>query len=352
MIRKKDDNKDPRITAPLISWRILLFIIAIVFLILLTAGFIYDEFLDNIDTLATILIYYTVIVCLLLAMFVGVLWRNLIGKPVRKVAKAARRVAKGDFSVQIPENNRKDGSKNEIDVMIDDFNTMVKQLKGNEILKNDFIANVSHEMKTPLSVILSYVKALRDNRVPEDQREKYMEIVIATSEKLSAMITNILKLSKLENQQIFPIAKEYQLGEQLRRCALELMDEWQGKEIEFYIDVEDIVVRYDEALLDSVWSNLLSNAIKFTDRGGKISLTSRKEGGAIKIRLSDTGCGMDEETKTRLYEKFYQGDTSHSSEGNGLGLALVKRILDVTGGAIEVESEQNKGTMFTVTLPL
>lgn len=237
-----------------------------------------------------------------------------------------------------------------MDVLIEDFNKMIQELNGNEMLKNDFISNVSHEIKAPLSLIQSYTKALRDDVVPQGQREQYMNTVIEATERLNIMISNILKLSKLENQQIFPERKTYQLGEQLRRCALRFMDRWQKKEIEFEIDVADVAVHYDDTLLELVWNNLLSNAVKYTDKGGTIRLTSRKEENKVIVVAEDSGCGMDAETCRRVFEKFYQGDTSHASEGNGLGMALAKKIVDIAGGGIRVESSLGKGSRFMVEL--
>lgn len=172
------------------------------------------------------------------------------------------------------------------------------------------------------------------------------------TENLNSMITNILKLNKLENQQIFPAPETYQLGEQLRRCALSFMEQWQAKGIDFEIDVEDIAVCYDASLLELVWNNLLSNAIKFTETGGCISLTSQTRDNAVFVTIKDTGCGMDEETRARIFEKFYQGDTSRASEGNGLGLALVKKVIEIIGGEITVESTLGQGTAFTVKINL
>lgn len=344
-------QKDPRITAPLISWKVALIVFGIIYLLVFAAIFIYSAYITQIGTMIAILTYYLVVACVILAVLLGVFWRYFIGKPIRKVATAARKVASGDFEVQLLR-ERKDGKKNEIDVLFDDFNTMAKELKSNEMLKSDFVSNVSHEIKTPLSVILSYSKALRDNRVEENEKGKYIDVVISSAEKLNIMIANILKLSKLENQQIFPAAQKYQLGEQLRKCSLGYMDKWQEKDIDFTIDVADVEVAYDASLLEIVWDNLVSNAIKFTDNGGRISVTSKATRTCVSVTVEDTGCGMDEETQKRVYEKFYQGDTSHSSEGNGLGLALVKKIVDIVGGNISMKSTVGKGTAFTVELKI
>ena len=346
---KKDRQKDPRITAPLISWQTALVLLGILCVLIFIQAFILHTFWNQIFAMVGVLSNYLILVSFLLTLMVGFFWRYVIGRPIRKIARAAQKVASGDFSVQI-ESKRKDGKKNEIDVLIEDFNKMTRELAGDEMLKNDFISNVSHEIKTPLSVIQSYAKALKDDAISPEQRAQYTDTILEATEKLNGMVTNILKLSKLENQQIFPVPETYQLGEQLRHCALGFMEKWQAKDISFEIDVADIAVHYDASLLELVWSNLLSNAVKFTDRGGTISLTSRVVEGAVLVIVKDSGCGMDKETRERIFEKFYQGDTSHSSEGNGLGMALVKKIVDIAGGKITVESSPGKGTAFTVEL--
>ena len=256
--RKRPD--DARVNAPLISWKVALSIFGIAYLLLVGQAGILASFLDQIPTLIVVLAHYVVCTCVLLAVLFGVFWRYGIGKPLRILSQAARKVAAGDFSVQIPP-VRRDGKKDELEVLIEDFNTMARELAGNEMLKSDFIANVSHEIKTPLSIIQSYTKALKDGCVPEAQKEQYMDAILAASSNLSLMVTNILKLNKLENQRIFPAPESYPLGEQLRLCALGFMERWQEKNIAFSIDVADVTVRYDPSLLELVWNNLLSNAI-------------------------------------------------------------------------------------------
>ena len=186
--------------------------------------------------------------------------------------------------------------------------------------------------------------------MPEAQKEQYMDAILTASSNLSLMVTNILKLNKLENQRIFPAPESYPLGEQLRLCALAFMERWQEKDIEFSIDVADVTVRYDPSLLELVWNNLLSNAIKFTPRGGAIALTSHVEGNKVFVTVRDTGCGMDTQSQQKMFEKFYQGDPSHAVEGNGLGLALVKKVLEIVGGEISVRSSPGEGSAFTVSL--
>lgn len=349
-LRRIWKDEDPRVTAPIISWRIILAILGIMYVLVTFQTLILEYFHDEIGAMVGVLTCYLIFVCLVLSGLLWLLWKLTTDNPLRRIKRAARRVAAGDFSVQI-EPTRRDQKKNELDILIDDFNTMTRELASNEILKSDFIANVSHEIKTPLSVIQSYTKALKDGcYTSEEEREQYMDVLMESAGKLNEMITNILKLNKLENQRIFPVPTSYQLGEQLRRCALAFMDKWQAKGIAFEIDVADVAVCCDASLLELVWNNLLSNAIKFTERGGRISLTSEVVQDVVCVTILDSGCGMDEQTQRRIFEKFYQGDTSHASEGNGLGLALVKKIMDIVGGQISVESCPGKGTVFSVQL--
>jgi signal transduction histidine kinase len=275
-------------------------------------------------------------------------------RPMRMLSEAASKIAKGDFTVRIAP-LRNDEKKDYVEVMFDDFNTMVQELQSIEIMKNDFIANVSHEIKTPLSVIQGYAAALqRENLTAEDRRE-YTGTILDATQKLTELVANILKLNKLENQEILSEARPYDLGEQLRRCALAFEEQWERKNISFDAGLEEVDVRYDENMLEIVWNNLLSNAIKFTDSGGSIYIrlkTYYSNDHFARISVSDTGCGMNEETQKHIFDKFYQGDSSHSQEGNGLGLAMVKRIVSLLGGTIAVESQPGQGSVFTVCLKI
>lgn len=345
------EREDPRVKAPMISWYIILIALGGLILVTRVQSVIIERYSEQLGVMISLLAAYIVLVCLALTGIIWLVWRHTTGNPLRKLARAARKVAAGDFTVQVTL-GRKKRRLNEIDVLVEDFNTMVRELAGNELLKSDFIANVSHEIKTPLTIIRSYTKALRDGCAPPEQREQYMDTVIEAAERLNTMIGNILRLNKLENQEIFPSPQTYQLGEQLRRCALGFMEQWEAKGIEFEIDVVDVAVRHDADLMELVWNNLLSNAVKFTDSGGKIRLSSALAGDAVCVTVSDSGCGMDEETRRRAFERFYQGDTSRASEGNGLGLALAKKVVDIAGGEIGVESSPGMGASFTVLLPV
>ncbi|MFP3041751.1 HAMP domain-containing histidine kinase [Treponema primitia] len=319
---------------------------------------IYQEFVTrgimetHVQLVINILMGYVVLMAALLMALIALVRHVSWNRPMRRLSEAARNIAQGDFSARIAP-RRKDGKKDFVEVMFDDFNTMARELESIEIMKNDFIANVSHEIKSPLSVIQSYATALQNEKLEPEERHEYIKTIVSSSQKLSTLVSNILKLNKLENQKILPAASCYVLSEQLRRCALALEDLWEQKNINFEADLDEITVSYDENMLEIVWNNLIANAIKFTAPGGTIAMSLKKAaGGFAWVQITDSGCGMDEETQKRIFDKFYQGDSSHSQEGNGLGLALVKKVIDMTGAEITVISRVGEGTTFTVCLKI
>lgn len=272
--------------------------------------------------------------------------------PLHNMAEAAGKVAKGDFSVYIPTLHTTD-KLDYLDVMILDFNKMVEELGSVEILKTDFVSNVSHEMKTPIAVIKNYGEILQKGQITEETRIEYAKSIENAAEKLSNLISNILKLNKLENQSMMPELENYDICRQLCECILQFEDAWDEKEIELETRIEDIaMIKADANLLELVWNNLISNAIKFTGKGGSVTICQTSNENCITVAVSDTGCGIARESVGHIFDKFYQGDTSHSKEGNGLGLALVKRILELMDGDIQVVSEEGKGSTFTVRLPV
>lgn len=288
--------------------------------------------------------------------FSGVLGTVLTGivgnrtlKPLRQVIAATRRVAEGDFSVRLEV-----GSVPEIDELNRSFNAMVEELSTIETLRSDFISNFSHEFKTPIVSIRGFAKLLRDKDLPEAEREEYTDIIIRESERLAGLATNVLDLSKLENTGILPEdEKEYFfLDEQIRRVAAMMEPLWKGKAITLNLEMDDLTICSSADLLQQVWMNLLDNAIKFTGPGGAIAIGLRRRGDEAVFTIADDGCGMDEATLARVFDKFYQADTSHAGPGNGLGLALVQRAAALCGGTVAAESSPGKGTRFTVTLPI
>ena len=257
---------------------------------------------------------------------------------------------RGDFDVRIDRapSFAADESFQEI---VDSINKMARELSGTETLRNDFVSSVSHEMKTPLAVIKNYARLLEDETLPAQTRAEYIRAISTAATRLSAMITNVLKLNRLENQKIYPEVAPYDLGEALGESLLQFEAVWEARGIEIDADIEEnVTVCADNELLSLVWSNLLSNAFKFTKEGGKVTLSLKAQGDLATVTVRDTGCGMTPEVGARMFEKFYQGDTSRATEGNGLGLSLVKRVVDIVGGEILVESTPGVGSAFTVKI--
>ena len=305
---------------------------------------------EHIEQAAKLTFFNVLLLSFLCTVIDGIRRKFMVERPVRQIIKAAEQIMKGDFSVRVPPLSSLD-TLNGFDVIGDYFNQMAKELSGTETLRTDFIANVSHELKTPLAVIQNYGTMLKQPGLPEQKRLEYAQSITDASRRLSSLITNILKLNKLENQQIYPAAKPYELGEQLCECLLSFENAWEEKHLEIETDVEEgIFVNTDEELLSLVWNNLFSNAIKFTEAYGKVSLFLKAEGDYAVVKVADTGCGIPPEVGPHIFEKFYQGDTSHAVSGNGLGLALVKRVMDIVGGDISVKSQTGKGSIFTVKL--
>ena len=270
--------------------------------------------------------------------------------PVKKITEATSKMIEGDLSVRIEPVSRLagDDSFNEI---IDCINKMAEELSGVETLRTDFIANVSHEMKTPLAVMQNYGTLLQAPDLPEEKRLEYAKAINDASRRLADMMTNILKLNRLENQQIYPNPTVFDLGEQLCECLLQYESVWERKNIEIETEIaEGVSVLADAELLSLVWNNLFSNAFKFTDDGGKVTLSLTADEKYATVKISDTGCGIPSDVGVHIFEKFYQGDRSHATQGNGLGLALVKRVIDITQGEIYVTSRVGVGSTFTVRL--
>lgn len=276
--------------------------------------------------------------------------RQTINKPVKRIQEGIDRVIKGDFATRISYIYGED-SDNEFDTIITGLNKMIEELSGVETLRTDFIANVSHELKTPLAVMQNYATLLQSPDLSEEKRIEYGKAIGEQTRRLSNLVMNILKLNKLENQQIYPNVEKYDLGEQLCECMLEFESVWEKKNIEIATDITDeIQIEADRELLSLVWNNLLSNALKFTEEGGKVSLTLYGDEQFAYVQVKDSGCGMSAETGKNIFKKFYQGDTSHATKGNGLGLALVKRVIDICEGEISVSSQLGKGSTFSVRL--
>ena len=273
-----------------------------------------------------------------------------VERPVERITEATEKMIDGDFSVRI-EPVSKFPTGDHFNDIIECINKMAEELSGLEMLRSDFISNVSHEMKTPLAVIQNYGRLLAAPDLSEEKRVEYANAITDAARRLSDMMTNILKLNRLENQQIYPNFTTFDLGEQLCESLLQYESTWERKNIEIETDIsENVTVYGDSELLLLVWNNLFSNAFKFTDDGGRVTVTLNSDEKYATVRVSDTGCGMSSEVGAHIFEKFYQGDTSRATQGNGLGLALVKRVVDIMQGEIGVESAVGVGTTFIVRI--
>lgn len=271
-------------------------------------------------------------------------------RPVKRILKGVQAISGGDFSYRIAP--FKDlGRARVYNPIIDGINTMAEELSNTEMLRTDFISNVSHELKTPLSTISAYCEILQDPSISDEERSQRVQTIMKSVRSLSELITNILRLNKIEHQQINNKKENFNLSNQLVDCVLAFEPKWEAKNLDINADIdEDIMVTGDKELLSVVWNNLISNAVKFSNDGGKLEVSLKKVGSEVCVTVSDSGCGMSEQTGRHIFDKFYQGDTSHSTEGNGLGLSMVKKIVDLHQGRVEVESELGKGSTFSVYL--
>lgn len=309
------------------------------------------EFTEESIQQAAILTFGNVILLSLICTIIdGIRRKFMVERPVKRIVSAAKKIMNGEFSIRIEPLGGL-SSADGFDNIIRCFNKMAEELSGIETLRTDFMANVSHELKTPLAVIQNYGILLQKPGLSEEKRIEYAKALTEASRRLADLISNILKLNKLENQQIYPDKRIYDLGEQLCVCLLNFENIWEQKEIEIHTDIEeDIFVESDSELLTLVWNNLFSNAFKFTEEGGRVSVSLKAEGQYAVVQIEDSGCGISSEAGAHIFEKFYQGDSSHATQGNGLGLALVKRVVDIADGDIAVDSEVDKGSVFTVKI--
>lgn len=304
---------------------------------------------ENKGIIAILILILVVILSVIITIFDFVRRKIMVEKPVKRIIDATEKIASGDFNTRLKIAHSYD-KYNEFDIIMENLNIMASELSKSEILKSDFISNVSHEIKTPLSVIQGYATLLQDEILDEECRKKYSKILLQASKRLSELITNILKLNKLENQTISPEYENLNLTDVASEIVLSYEEIIENKGIDLECDFDDVTIVSNSGYIEIIINNLLSNAIKFTDKNGKIEISLKNTDSGAIIKVSDTGCGISKETGKRIFEKFYQGDTSHMSEGNGLGLALVKRVIDIMGGEISVKSEINQGSVFTVVL--
>lgn len=268
-------------------------------------------------------------------------------QPIVSLNEAIKEVMFGNYTVKIDE----DQQITEIADMAKSFNKMVKELSAVEMLGNNFISNVSHEIKSPLATIEGYSTLLQDENLTREERNFYTQIIIDSTKQLSNMTNNILKLSKLENQELVFNKTNFKLDEQIREALLILESQWSCKNINLCLELQPTIYYGSEDLLMHVWLNILENAIKFTNDNGNITV-ELDTSNDITVKIIDDGIGISKETCNHIFEKFYQGDKTRNVIGNGLGLALAKKIMDLCNGNIELKSELNKGTTFIIKLPI
>lgn len=294
---------------------------------------------------------YTLISLLLVSGITVALMSYFIGRrvltPLVKLSSASKEVARGNFDVTVSDSSKME----EVQSTFRNFNAMVRELKSISTLSSDFIANVSHEFKTPLSVIEGYAMLLQDDRLTAQEREDYLNKILVNTRRLNTLVGNILMLSKMETKPLPEQYTRFRLDEQLRQVVAQLEPQWSAKGISFRVRLDEVELVGWEQVLPYVWSNLISNAIKFSPSGSVIALTLLEQKECAVVTVSDRGCGMEPDVQERIFEKFYQGDTSHKAEGNGLGLALVRQIVELSQGVVEVESQPGKGSTFRVILP-
>ena len=340
-----------------LRWRLTLF----VFSVILLAGFLTATICIVALTLfrrtpivvAVMVNPFSLIVTLLcICALIGTVMAGFLGKyylrPLKQLIHATKEVKKGNFKVKIEE---KENSISEMGQLIHSFNEMVHELDGIELFRNVFINYFSHEFKTPIVSIRGFAKELQYGDLSPEQRQEYAKIITEESDRLAKLSIHVLELSKLENQQIVTDKNEFYLDEQLRQCILLQEAEWTKKDLEIIPELEEVRYCSNEELLSHIWMNLIGNAIKFTPEGGSIRIRLSTDEKKITVQISDTGIGMTEEIQQHIFEKFYQGDTSHQRSGYGIGLTMAGRAATLCGGSIAVSSTPGKGSTFTVTLP-
>lgn len=329
-----------------ITCSITMFIVSIGFSIGTKLSIFNNEKLSNIWNIF-LFISINVTIASVFTFMISVLINNFM-KPVKKLMEATDKVSQGDFSIRLKEDN----VPPDIRDMNVSFNKMAKELGSIETLTNDFIVNVSHEFKTPIAAIEGYATLLQDSTLSDEERIEYTKIILDSSRQLSSLSGNILKLSKLETQEIIPDKKYFSLDEQLRQALLFLESQWSKKNIDIDMDLKTTTYYGSEDLLMQVWLNIFGNAIKFTPENGLIVTRLKNTPKGICVSISDNGIGMSEDVKDKIFDKFYQGDKSRNFQGNGLGLTLVKKILDLCKCEINVTSKINEGTTFNIYLPI
>ena len=325
----------------------------IVVIIVLFSGAMVTGVLFLLDSLGVSyqLSFITLISIFVVAAVAGGMMSYFVGRrilaPMLKLSKASAEVARGNFSITVSDSSKLE----EVQTTFRNFNAMVKELDSISTLSNDFVANVSHEFKTPLTAIEGYAMLLQDSSLSPQERSEYLDKILLNIHRLTTLVGSILMLSKIESKSISEQYTTFRLDEQLRQAVVALEPEWEEKQISFDVALDEVTFRGCESLLTHVWTNLLGNAIKFSPDGGQVRIRLLDQKDCVVVSITDHGCGMSQEVQERIFDKFYQADSSHKAQGNGLGLSLVKRIVELSDGVIEVVSKPGEGSTFRVILP-
>ncbi len=351
MVMKKRNKLFGNLLFRLVLFIVIILVLTFLLAFLLSFSLIRFEFVQR-ETLYPIPIILIFIVSLIMGTILAFVILHIFLKPMVSMYEQTKEISQGNFNLE-PIETKSDGEYDEMDAFILSFNHMVKELRSNELLKNDFIANVSHEFKTPLATIEGCATMLQDKDITEVDKTNYIQMICEATREMSSLTSNILRLNKLDNQKIQLQISTFSLDELIRQVILTQEVKWTKKNLDLDLHLEHIDISCDRDLLTEVWFNLISNAIKFNKDGGflRVYLKQDHHTKNVIIKIADSGVGMTQETMSHIFDKFYQGDVSHNREGNGLGLTLTKKILIILNAKIQVESKVGVGTVFTVTLP-
>ena len=321
-------------------------LVTVEMLVCVLVAYCLDGLLNRVITWQVPLLLELVFVCLLVGILVTGLLSRYFFDPMKKLAKAMDQVAEGDFSVRLADKS----SSREIMEVYTGFNLMAHELEATEILQTDFVSNVSHEFKTPINTIEGYSVLLQDAGNLTDEQQVYVDKILFNTQRLSTLVGSVLLLSKLENQQIPTNQTRFRLDEQIRQSVVAAEPAWEQKNIQWDVELERVMYVGNEPMLRHVWDNLITNGVKFSPVGGTVTLRLYQKEDRLIFTVADQGQGISPDVQKHIFDKFYQADTSHKQQGNGLGLALVKRILTIEKGEILVENLPEKGCRFTVIL--
>ena len=322
------------------------FVVLIVIVIATALALMYRVVITDMHMIGVLSMLVPIVVLVTLVNF---LFTRYIYRYLDKISDAMQKVADGDYTVRL--DAEKDQPFREL---YRNFNTMAEELGGVEMLKNDFINVYSHELRTPVTAINGFAEMLlkNDGSVSNEEARSYLEIIASESRRLADLIGNSLLMSKLDSQKIIPDKKTYSLDEQLRRCSILLSSQWQEKELDMTMDLEEASYTGDPDLMQHLWLNLMTNAIKYTPKNGSVTVTLKKEANFLVVTVADTGKGIAPEERERIFDRYYQTDKSHTNRGLGLGLSICKRIVQLCNGSISVESKVGEGSAFIVRLPM